>query len=120
MSGFGGVIKLTGEKDYLNALKRIRQSLRETASSLSAISSSFKDNTRDMDNTRKAAGKLRDILKKQSDDANNLRSSYEKMQKIFENNREEINKLKKSYKNAREELEKIEKQAQPLKSKKGY
>ena len=111
MSGFGGVIKLTGEKDYLNALKRIRQSLRETASSLSAISSSFKDNTRDMDNTRKAAGKLRDILKKQSDDANNLRSSYEKMQKIFENNREEINKLKKSYKNAREELEKIEKQA---------
>ena len=111
MSGFGGTIKLTGEKDYLNALKRIRQSLRETASSLSAISSSFKDNTRDMDNTRKAAGKLRDILKKQSDDANDLRSSYEKMQKIFENNREEINKLKKAYKNAREELEKIEKQA---------
>lgn len=111
MSGFGGVIKLTGEKDYLNALKRIRQSLRETASSLSAISSSFKNNARDMDTTRQAASKLKDVLKKQSDDAKSLRSSYEKMQKIFENNREEINKLQKSYKNAREELEKIEKEA---------
>lgn len=110
MSGFGGTIKLTGEKDYLNALKRIRQSLRETASSLSAISSSFKDNTRDMDNTRKAAGKLRDILKKQSDDANNLRSSYEKMQKIFENNRRELEKLQKAYENANKELKIIEKE----------
>jgi hypothetical protein len=93
MSGFGGVIKLTGEKEYLNALKTIRQSLRETASSLSAISSSFKNNARDMDATRQAASKLKDVLKKQSDDAKSLRSSYEKMQKIFENNREEINKL---------------------------
>ena len=85
MSGFGGVIKLTGEKDYLNALKRIRQSLRETASSLSAISSSFKNNARDMDATRQAASKLKDVLKKQSDDAKSLRSSYEKMQKINKN-----------------------------------
>lgn len=110
MSGFGGVIKLTGEKEYLNALKTIRQSLRETASSLSAISSSFKNNARDMDTTRQAASKLKDVLKKQSDDAKSLRSSYEKMQKIFENNREEINKLQKSYENARKELEKIEKE----------
>lgn len=83
MSGFGGVIKLTGEKEYLNALKTIRQSLRETASSLSAISSSFKNNARDMDTTRQAASKLKDVLKKQSDDAKSLRSSYEKMQKFL-------------------------------------
>lgn len=111
MSGFGGTIKLTGEKDYLNALKRIRQSLRETASSLSAISSSFKNNASDMDTTRQAASKLKDVLKKQSDDANSLRSSYEKMQKIFENNRKEIEKLQRSYESARKELEKIEKEA---------
>ena len=110
MSGFGGTIKLTGEKDYLNALKRIRQSLRETASSLSAISSSFKNNARDMDNTREAASKLKDVLKKQSNDANSLRSSYEKMQNIFENNRKEIEKLQRAYESARKELEKIEKE----------
>ena len=111
MSGFGGTIKLTGEKEYLNALKRIRQSLRETASSLSAISSSFKNNTSDMDTTRQAASKLKDVLKKQSNDANSLRSSYEKMQNIFENNRKEIEKLQRAYESARKELEKIEKEA---------
>lgn len=111
MSGFGGTIKLTGEKDYLNALKRIRQSLRETASSLSAISSSFKNNASDMDTTRQAASKLKDVLKKQSNDANSLRSSYEKMQNIFENNRKEIEKLQRAYESARKELEKIEKEA---------
>ena len=111
MSGFGGTIKLTGEKDYLNALKRIRQSLRETGSSLSAIASSFKNSARDMDTTRQAANRLKDVLKKQSDDANSLRSAYEKMQKIFENNQKEIDNLRVTYKKAREELEKIEKEA---------
>lgn len=111
MSGFGGVIKLTGEKDYLNALKRIRQSLRETASSLSAISGSFKNSANDMDATRNAADKLKDVLKKQSDDAKSLRSSYEKLQKVFENNVKVIDNLQKSYENARKELEKIEKEA---------
>lgn len=111
MSGFGGVIKLTGEKDYLNALKRIRQSLRETASSLSAISSSFKNNANDMDVTRNAADRLKDVLKKQSDDAKTLRSSYEKLQKVFENNAKVLDNLQKAYENARKELEKIEKEA---------
>ena len=111
MSGFGGVIKLTGEKEYLNALKRIRQSLRETGSSLAAISGAFKNSARDMDTTRQAASKLKDVLKKQSDDANSLRSAYEKMQKIFENNQKEIDNLRVTYKKAREELEKIEKEA---------
>lgn len=111
MSGFGGTIKLTGEKEYLNALKTIRQSLRETGSSLSAIASSFKNSARDMDVLRDAASKLKDVLKKQSNDANSLRSSYEKMQNIFENNRKEIEKLQRAYESARKELEKIEKEA---------
>ena len=111
MSGFGGTIKLTGEKEYLNALKKIRQSLRETSSSLSAISGSFKNSANDMDAIRNAADKLKDVLKKQSDDAKSLRSSYEKLQKVFENNVKVIDNLQKAYENARKELEKIEKEA---------
>lgn len=111
MSGFGGTIKLTGEKEYLNALRTIRQSLRETGSSLAAISGAFKNSANDMDVTRKAADRLKDVLKKQSDDAKSLRSSYEKMQKVFENNAKELEKLQRYYESARKELEKIEKEA---------
>lgn len=109
MSGFGGVIKLTGEQAYRQALQQIRQSLRETGSSLTAITSSFKYSNKSMDDTRAAADRLSAVLKKQADDSQRLRDSYTKMSAVFKQNEEEIAKLSKSYQAEKAQLEAIEK-----------
>lgn len=109
MSGFGGTIKLTGEKEYRQALQQIRQSLRETGSSLTAITSSFKYSNKSMDDTRAAADRLSTVLKKQADDSQRLRDSYTKMSAVFKQNEAEIAKLSKSYQDEKAQLEAIEK-----------
>lgn len=107
MSGFGGVIKLTGEKEYKAALQQIRQSLRETGSSLTAISSSFKISNKTMDDMKATSEKLSNVLKKQTTDYNNLNSAYNKMNDIFKNNGHELEKLAKDYQEAKTKLDSL-------------
>lgn len=107
MSGFGGVIKLTGEQAYKTALQQIRQSLRETGSSLTAISSNFKYSSKSMDDTKAAASKLNEVLKKQSDDYDKLKSSYDKMNDIYKKNNETIKEISKRYQDAKTKLESL-------------
>lgn len=107
MSGFGGVIKLQGEKEYKAALQQIRQSLRETGSSLSAISSSFKYSNKSMDDTRAAADRLNAVLKKQATDNENLRAAYNKMNTIYKQNEASIASLAKSYQDEKAKLDAI-------------
>lgn len=110
MSGFGGVIKLKGEEAYKQALRDIRQSLRETGSSLAAISSSFQSNAKNMDVAAKSAKDLKDLFEQQKKAAESLKSVYDNLTKVFENNEKEIEKLKKEFESATKELEKIEKE----------
>lgn len=109
MSGFGGVIKLQGEKEYKAALQQIRQSLRETGSSLTAISSSFKYSNKSMDETRAAADRLTVVMKKQIQDNENLRAAYNKMNAIYKQNEASIASLSKSYQDEKAKLDAIEK-----------
>lgn len=108
MGGFGGVIKLTGEKEYREALQQIRQSLRETGSKLSALSSDFKNNERSIEHNKNTIKELRDVLKKQSDDYEKLKTSCRNLTEIYEKNKIFLNNLEQAYKNAKRELEKIE------------
>lgn len=110
MSGFGGTIKLKGEETYKKALRDIRQSLRETGSGLTAISSSFQNSAKDMNAATKSAKNLKDLFDQQKKAAENLKSVYDNLLKIFESNKKEIEKLKKEFENAKKELEKIEKE----------
>lgn len=107
MSSFGGVIKLQGEKEYKEALKQIRQSLRETGSSITAISSSFKYGSKSMDDMKATSEKLSGVLKKQSTDYNNLKSTYDKMNKTYQDNEKSIGRLQKRYDDAKQKLDHI-------------
>lgn len=109
MSGFGGVIKLQGEKEYKTALQQIRQSLRETGSSLSAITASFKTSSKSMDDSKASATKLNEVLKKQTSDHEKLKSAYEKMQVIYDKNNKSIDDLTKRYQDAKAKLESLDK-----------
>ena len=44
MAGFGGAVKLTGESEYRRALQQINQSLREVASEMKVVSTSYDAN----------------------------------------------------------------------------
>ena len=105
---FGGVIKLQGEKEYRRALQQIRQSLRETGSSLAAITSSFKTSSKSMDDSKASATKLNEVLKKQTSDHEKLKSAYEKMQVIYDKNNKSIDELTKRYKDAKAKLESLD------------
>ena len=108
MSSFGGVIKLTGEQAYKEALKQIRQSLRETGSSLTAITSNFKYSNKSMEDMNETSMKLNKTLKKQSDDSDKLRSAYKKMSDIYDANAKAIDRVNKRYEDAKQKLEHIE------------
>lgn len=107
MSSFGGVIKLQGEKEYKEALKQIRQSLRETGSSITAISSSFKNSSQSMNDMKATSEKLSGVLKKQSTDYNNLKSTFDKMNKTYQENEKTIGRLQKRYEDAKQKLDYI-------------
>lgn len=107
MSGFGGVIKLQGEKEYKEALRQIRQSLRETGSSLTAISSSFKYSSKSMDDMKATSERLSGVLKKQSNDYDKLKSTYDKMNKTYQDNEKSIERLQRRYDIAKQKLNHI-------------
>ncbi len=107
MSSFGGVIKLQGEKEYKEALRQIRQSLRETGSSITAISSSFKNSSQSMNDMKATSEKLSGVLKKQSTDYNNLKSTFDKMNKTYQENEKTIGRLQKRYEDAKQKLDYI-------------
>lgn len=108
MSGFGGVIKLGGEKEYKTALQQIRQSLRETGSSLTAISANFKSSSQSMDAMKSTTSKLTEVLRKQSSDYEKLKNTYEKMNGIYKQNNESIDRLTKRYQDAKTKLSYLE------------
>lgn len=104
---FGGVIKLTGEDEYKKALQQIRQSLSETGSSLTAITSSFDNSDKSMEATKNAVNRLNSVLDQQKTSYNNLKTSYDDMLKIYEKNKEKIVQLQAARDNEKEKLEKI-------------
>ena len=106
--GFGGVIKLGGEKEYKAALQQIRQSLRETGSSLTAISTSFKTSSQSMDAMKSTTAKLTEVLRKQSNDYDKLKTTYEKMNGIYKTNGEALDRINKRYQDAKAKLATLE------------
>lgn len=95
--GFGGVIKLTGEKEYQNALRQIRQSLSETGSQLSAISSGFSNSDKSMQATQNAATKLNSVLVQQKSSYSNLKATYDTMNAKYKESQVALENLKAKY-----------------------
>ena len=60
MAGFGGAVKLSGESEYMRALKQITQNLKEVSSEMKVVSSQFDKN----DNSTEALNARSDVLNK--------------------------------------------------------
>jgi len=106
--GFGGSIKLTGESDYKRALSQINQSLRENASELKLVSSSYDENDRSLKTLSAKNNDLVQIYNNQTKSLESLKSIYANMSTEVQTQTEKHNNLVKSYETEKAKLDEIE------------
>ena len=104
---YGGVIKLTGEQEYKNALRQIVASLRETGSELTAVSSKFGVSDKSMAATKNTTSQLTSILEKQKSAYNSLKSTYDAMNAKYKESQTALNSLKSKYDEEKAKLDTI-------------
>ena len=106
--GFGGAIKLTGESAYKSALQSINQSLRENASELKLVASSYDENDRSLKTLSAKNNDLVQVYNNQTKALESLRSIYSNMSASVQAQVEKHNNLVKSYETEKAKLDEIE------------
>lgn len=109
MASFGGSIKLTGADEYRNSLKQITQSLRETGTELTAISSRYDKNDSSLSTLKSKTTEMTSVLDKQQSAYNNLKSAYDSFSSKISQQAQAHDKLVQSYEKEKQELENIRK-----------
>lgn len=90
---FGGVIKLTGEKEYKQALTNINTSLREMSSQMSVVTSSYNNSDKSISALTQKNQQLNSILQKQKTDYESLKATYDKMSSTVDKQKDSHDKL---------------------------
>ena len=108
MAGFGGAVKLTGESEYIKAVKNITQSLKEVDAELKLVTSQYDKN----DKSEKALADQSEVLNKkydmQSQKLQALNNNYKSLEKEQENNRAKHKALGEALENEIKKLKDIE------------
>ena len=111
MASFGGSIKLTGADEYRNTLRQITQSLRETGTELTAVTSRFDKNDSSLSTLKTKTSQMTDVLNKQKQAYATLKSSYETFSTKVSQQAQAHDKLVQTYEKEKQELERIRKEA---------
>ena len=108
MAGFGGAVKLTGESEYIKAVKNITQSLKEVDSELKLVTSQYDKN----DKSEKALADQSEVLNKKYDMQNQklkaLNANYKALEKQQETNKAKHKALGDELNNEIKKLKEIE------------
>ena len=108
MAGFGGAVKLTGESEYRNALKKITQNLKEVSSEMKLVASQYDKN----DRSEAALTAKTEVYNKQLAEQNNkldaLNGRLKDVEKYYKEQSAELADLNKQYDTEKNKLEGIE------------
>ena len=108
MAGFGGAVKLTGESEYIKAVKNITQSLKEVDSELKLVTSQYDKN----DKSEKALADQSEVLNKKYDMQDQklkaLNANYKALEKQQEANKAKHKSLGEELNNEIKKLKDIE------------
>ena len=107
MSGFGGSIKLSGETEYKRALAQINQQLRETASDMKVVTSSYDANDKSLAKLSQQEDVLNKKLSEQEQKLNILKTQYSNMESEYNTSTQKHEELVKSYNDEKAKLEEI-------------
>ena len=111
VAGFGGAIRLEGESEYRRALQQINQSLKENASELRLVASSYDDNDRSLRTLSAKTNDLTDIYNSQNKSLDSLKSIYAQMSAEMQTQVNNHNNLVKTYEAEKQKLDEIERTA---------
>lgn len=109
MPGFGGAVKLTGESEYRNALKKITSNLKEVSAKMKLVVSQFDKNDKSTEALTAKEKVLTKQLEEQKSKLNLLKSEYEDMSSAFDEQTKKHEDLTKEYKNEKSVLDSLEK-----------
>jgi len=104
---FGGTIKLKGETEYKAALKNVNAALKESASELKLVESSYDSNDRSMEKYQAKSKVLNDSIATQSEKVNLLKSRLEEATAAYGTTDNRTIALKTSYNKAQTELNQL-------------
>lgn len=107
MSGFGGAVKLTGESEYRNALKKITQNLKEVSSEMKLVSSSYDKNDKSVQALTAKQTALTSKLDQQKQKLSMIQTAYADMSKQYETNKTKHESLVAEYDKEKAKLEEI-------------
>lgn len=110
MSGFGGAVKLTGESEYRNALKKITQNLKEVSSEMKLATSSFEKNDKSVQALTAKQNGLNQKLEQQKAKLATVKTAYADMSKQYQDNQQKHNALVQTYEKEKAELDRIGKE----------
>ena len=110
MSGFGGAVKLTGESEYRNALKKITQNLKEVSSEMKLVSSSYDKNDKSVQALTAKQNALTQKLTQQKGKLDMVKTAYADMSKQYEQNEKKHEALVAEYDKEKAKLEQIGKE----------
>lgn len=110
MSGFGGAVKLTGESEYRNALKKITQNLKEVSSEMKLVSSSYDKNDKSVTALTAKQTALTNKLDQQKSKLSMVETAYADMSKQYQDNQTKHETLVAEYDKESAKLEQIGKE----------
>lgn len=109
MPGFGGAVKLTGESEYRNALKKITSNLKEVSAEMKLVVSQFDKNDKSTEALTAKEKVLTKQLEEQKSKLSLLQNEYNKMSSAFEKQTKKHEDLTKEYNNEKTILDSLEK-----------
>lgn len=107
MAGFGGAVKLTGESEYRNALKKITQNLKEVSSEMKLVSSAYDKNDKSVQALTAKQTALTNKLAQQKDKLSMIKTAYADMSSQYKENEEKHKALVAEYDKEKATLEEI-------------
>ena len=110
MSGFGGAVKLTGESEYRQALKKITQSLKEVSSEMKLVSSSYDKNDKSVKALTAKQEALTNKLDQQKNKLSMIKTAYADMSSQYAENKTKHEALVAEYDKENKKLEEIGKE----------
>lgn len=101
---FGGTIKLTGEREYKQALININTSLKEMSSQMTLVTSKYSASDKSVSALTQRNEELNKILQIQKNEYNSLKSTYDTMKSKVDEQKTSHDKLQAEYQEEKNKL----------------
>lgn len=110
MAGFGGAVKLTGESEYVKALKEITSNLKFVSSELKLTNTEFAAGDKSVKQTKTAYDSMSESLEEQKNKISELKDKLAQAEKEYGANNDKVKQFKTQLNNAENQLKQMESQ----------